>query len=261
MLLENVTLGRIVEIYLDREGYRYRLTSKIEDADSRRLCVTLIASHDKVFKFKPGDSIKLVYRDAEQLWEWDNVKAGIIEYQGTLVHCFEITNKGRSFNRRNAYRVNLGCETLIGYYKVPGSNAKSAEMPTYEHVEDIERMTELLRPELVEGVVRDVSATGVGICTNELLHIDDTVFFEIMSPYGNLKVKAQVIRCTELRAYGNKYRKYYGCAIVQTEKKLIKYIYDIQREQLKKQKEKQDEENLRREQIREMHKKKQEAEE
>ena len=28
MLLENIPLGRTLEIYIDREGYRYRLVSK-----------------------------------------------------------------------------------------------------------------------------------------------------------------------------------------------------------------------------------------
>lgn len=130
MLLENVTIGRIIEIYVDRDGYRYRLTSKIENADSKKVCVTLIASHGKIFKFRPDDRIRLIYRDAEQLWEWDDVKAGLAKSDGVLVHYFEISDKGRSYNRRNAYRVSLGDEILIGYYDVPGSDAKSSDVPT-----------------------------------------------------------------------------------------------------------------------------------
>ena len=34
MLLENIPLGRTLEIYIDREGYRYRLVSKVEEAKS-----------------------------------------------------------------------------------------------------------------------------------------------------------------------------------------------------------------------------------
>lgn len=36
MLLETIPLGRTVEIYVDREGYRYRLTSKVEYADEKK---------------------------------------------------------------------------------------------------------------------------------------------------------------------------------------------------------------------------------
>ena len=30
MLLENIALGKTMEIYVDRDGYRYRLVSKVE---------------------------------------------------------------------------------------------------------------------------------------------------------------------------------------------------------------------------------------
>lgn len=36
MLLENIPLGRTVEIFVDREGYRYRLTSKAEYVDKKK---------------------------------------------------------------------------------------------------------------------------------------------------------------------------------------------------------------------------------
>lgn len=278
MLLENVIIGRIIEIYVDREGYRYRLTSKIENADSKKVCVTLIASHGKIFKFRPDDRIRLVYRDAEQLWEWDDVKAGLDKSDGILVHYFEISNKGRSFNRRNAYRISLGDQILIGYYDVPGSNAKSSDVPTaiiYNNKKKKDKsesdekkntilnsdiITEFVKPVIVEGVVKDVSATGVGICTNAIFKPDDSVFFDIPSPYGRLKVKAQVIRHTELKAIANRYRNYYGCVITETDKKLIKYIYETQRKQIKKQKEQQYEEKLRREKIRKMYEKQEKIE-
>ena len=278
MLLENVIIGRIIEIYVDREGYRYRLTSKIENADSKKVCVTLIASHGKIFKFRPDDRIRLIYRDAEQLWEWDDVKAGLDKSDGILVHYFEISNKGRSFNRRNAYRISLGDQILIGYYDVPGSNAKSSDVPTaiiYDNkkkkdesesdekkntILNSDIITEFVKPIIVEGIVKDVSATGVGICTNAIFKTDDSVFFDIPSPYGRLKVKAQVIRHTELKAIANRYRNYYGCVITETDKKLIKYIYETQRKQIKKQKEQQYEEKLRREKIRKMYEKQEKIE-
>ena len=79
MLLENLVLGRTVEINVYREEYRYHLVSKVESTSASRLCVTLIASNNKAFQFKPDDRIKIVYRDSEKIWEWDNVKAGVIK--------------------------------------------------------------------------------------------------------------------------------------------------------------------------------------
>ena len=51
MLLENIPLGRTLEIYIDREGYRYRLVSKVEEAKSNQVCVSLIASNGRAFQF------------------------------------------------------------------------------------------------------------------------------------------------------------------------------------------------------------------
>lgn len=258
MLLKNIKMGKVIEIYIDRENYRYRLASKVEDASEKRVCVTLLASNNKVFTFRPNDKVKIVYRDSDQLWEWENVKAGIVKLDGVLVHCFEITNKGKSFNRRNAYRISLGDEILIGYYSIPDSNVKLSDVPVSEEKEDEKTddvIYELEKPEIVQGIVKDISATGVGICTNADFQKQDSFFFEIPSTYGSLKVKAQVIRYTALRATNNRYSNYYGCIITQTDKKLIKYIYDIQREQLKTQKEKQIDEELRRERFRQLREK------
>ena len=38
MLLENIPLGRTLEIYIDREGYRYRLVSKVGGQIKSGMC-------------------------------------------------------------------------------------------------------------------------------------------------------------------------------------------------------------------------------
>lgn len=40
MLLEKIPLGKTLEIIVEREDYRYRLVSKVEDTNDRRVCVT-----------------------------------------------------------------------------------------------------------------------------------------------------------------------------------------------------------------------------
>ncbi len=254
MLLENIALGRTIEIYIDREGYRYHLTSKVEETTSKRILVSLIASHGKVFKFEPNDLVTIVYRDADQMWQWRKVKAGIGKMEGTLVHYFEITSPGNSFNRRNAYRVTMDEEIMIGYYDLYDSDVKSDEAQLVKPEEESEIPADILMPKFVRGMVRDVSETGIGICTNFMFKLDDSMFFSIPSPYGRLNVKAKVVRTKELRATKSKYVHYYGCEFIQNDNKLIKYIYDIQREALKKQRENEENEKLRLEQMKEREK-------
>lgn len=93
LLLENIPLGRTVEIFVDREGYRYRLTSKAEYVD-KKICVTLIAARGKVFKFNPEDSISVVYRDSDNMWKWEECRAGMAKLDNSLIHFFEIKDKG-----------------------------------------------------------------------------------------------------------------------------------------------------------------------
>ena len=249
MLLENISLGRVVEIYVDREGYRYRLTSKVEYTSERRLCVTLIASNNRVFMFKPEDTVHVVYRDTEQLWEWDNVKAGMVKMDGVPVHYFDIRDKGRSFNRRNAYRVDIGEELMLGYYEDEENRLKSSDMPIAD-ISDLSALTAgagnivSCLPKFVQGLVKDISETGVGICTNCDFNVGDSMFMTMASPYGDLEIKAEVVRRNEIKSMASKYRKYYGAVFSQTDKRLIRYIFDLQREALKKQRQQEQEEQI-----------------
>ena len=104
MLLENIPLGKTLEIFVDREDYRYRLVGKVEDTNEFRVCVTAISSSGRFFEFLPEDNVRIVYRDQNFMWEWDKVKAGLAKLEGFPVHYFQIVDKGKTFNRRNAYR-------------------------------------------------------------------------------------------------------------------------------------------------------------
>lgn len=275
MLLENIPLGKTVEIYVDREGYRYRLVSKVEETGKRRLCVTAIMANGRAFMFHPEDDIRLVYRDSEQMWEWTKVHAGLAKLDGSPVHYFEIVNLGRSFNRRNAYRVSIDEDTEVGYYKVPDSPVRSAVVPMvkeeyevtvdasgkeidmYEaeylakeqnkkeqdnmagivHIEKRVR-TVPMQPAIPvrEKVhIKDISETGMGMLSNSEFQIDDGFFASISSTLGRLHMKANIVRCKEL--HNQKYKYYYGCVYTESDQKLIRYIYEIQRKQLQKQRE------------------------
>jgi len=233
MLLENLTIGKTIEINVDREGYCYHFVSKIELASKKRLCVSLIASNNKVFKFKPEDKVTIIYRDTEQIWEWDNVTAGIIKNDNFLMHYFDIADKGKSFNRRNAYRVLISEEVMIGYYDQYGTTAKSADMQKTGPSGEEDVPPEMITPKFAKGYVRDISETGVGICTDYQFVIGDSMFFTIPSSYGELTIKAKVVRKTHMDASSHKYINYYGCVLLQTENKLTKYIFDIQRKALR----------------------------
>ncbi len=243
MLLEKIPLGKTLEIYVDREEYRYRLVSKVEDTDDRRVCVTAIAAGGRFFKFEKEDRIRLVYRDQEVIWEWDKVRAGLAKIDDTPVHYFQIVDKGRTFNRRNAYRVKMLEEITLQYYLISGKRGKFSEVPMSSgDIVKMEKM-QIIKPAYlpesikVKGMLKDVSENGVGLYTDEKFEIGDGMFFDIPSPYGDLSMKAQVIRKLEIKSSGSRFQYYYGCVLTQSDRKLLRFIFDLQRERLKKQRE------------------------
>ena len=241
MLLEKIPLGKTLEIYVDREEYRYRLVSKVEDTDDRRVCVTAIAAGGRFFKFEKEDRIRLVYRDQEVIWEWDKVRAGLAKIDDTPVHYFQIVDKGRTFNRRNAYRVKMLEEITLEYYLISGQRGKFSEVPmSAGEIVKLEKMN-IIKPAYlpesikVKGMLKDVSENGVGLYADENFEIGDGMFFEIPSPYGDLSMKAQVIRKLEIQSSGSRLQYYYGCVLTQSDRRLLRFIFDLQRERLRNQ--------------------------
>lgn len=262
MLLENIALGKTLEVYVDRDGYRYRLVSKVEKTGVKRVCLTAIMAGGRAFKFRPEDNIRLVYRSEDQMWEWLNVKAGLGKLDDEPVHYFEIVNKGQSFNRRQAYRVTIDADVDIVFYQVPGNRQRLSYAPLvkeeYEALVDVngvelereedsrsgkifieKRLRMVPMKEAVEkkvrGFVHDISETGMGVYSNELLEKDNSFYTRIPSDYGPLLVRCVVVRVDDQVKGNRKYRYYYGCIYEESDQKLIRYIYDIQRKQIQKQ--------------------------
>ena len=262
MLLENIALGKTLEVYVDRDGYRYRLVSKVEKTGVKRVCLTAIMAGGRAFKFRPEDNIRLVYRSEYQMWEWLNVKAGLGKLDDEPVHYFEIVNKGQSFNRRQAYRVTIDADVDIVFYQVPGNRQRLSYAPLvkeeYEALVDVngvelereedsrsgkifieKRLRMVPMKEAVEkkvrGFVHDISETGMGVYSNELLEKDNSFYTRIPSDYGPLLVRCVVVRVDDQVKGNRKYRYYYGCIYEESDQKLIRYIYDIQRKQIQKQ--------------------------
>ena len=117
------------------------------------------------------------------------------------------------------------CQEHLADYQKPPSPADEQE--NADVIEEIE-------PEIVRGVIKDVSESGVGLYSDFEFQLEDGMFFDIPSPYGMLHCRAEVVRRDELRATNHKFNFYYGCEMTMTDRKLMKYIYDIQRDILKK---------------------------
>lgn len=218
MLLGEMKVGKPIEIYIKRDGYNYRLISKIEDASKGRVCISLIASAKHVFHFQDTDEVDLVYRNDDHMWKWNKVKGSIIQLNGEMFHCLYSDLAGEPYNRRDAYRVNIS-ESIVLFHKVV--------------TEDVFHPTEeKSRIEHCSAMLRDISEVGVGFYSDQLFDIQSEVSFSFKTEVGDIKVRAVVVRSFESRKSNFSY--YYGCRLVESSRNLSKFIFDRQRKDLQK---------------------------
>lgn len=243
MLLENIPIGKTLEIFVDRDDFRYRLVSKVEDVNAFRVCVTAITSRGHYFQFRSSDRVRLVYRDDQIMWEWDFVRAGLAKLGNTPVHYLQIHDKGKSFNRRGAYRLKILEYAEVQYYVVPGEKNTLAEIPEVS-VSDMDHMSKeqkdmilnMSTPREEKCMIKDISESGMGLYSDKQFQVGDEIFLEVNTSYGPLPIKASVVRYAELEEGEADFKFLIGCELTQADQRLIRYIYDLQRKLLRQKK-------------------------
>lgn len=230
MFLNDMEVGKSIEIFICRSGYKYRLVSKLEDVNEDNFSVTLITGRSKVFHFEDTDKIEIIYRHGHQLWRWTDLKVSIAVLDDNPVHQFLAVGdrKGGKFNRRDAFRVFIGEEVILTYYVIKlireitdGTAETEGEIAVGEVDFEMEHCY---------GLIKDLSETGVGIFSNNEFDSGDELEFTLDTPYGMLKCKAEVVRINK-ESQGT-YRYFYGCIFTGTSKNMVKYIYGLQRKRL-----------------------------
>lgn len=232
MQLGNLKVGKSIDIFVEREGYRYRLGSKIEGSEAGKVYVSLITSGSRVFQFVDTDKIQIVYRDGNRMWQWDNVKGSVALYEKTKVHSLVSKNEGTSFNRRGAYRVDMLEEIIIYHFKENGEEAITHENGLTD-MDEYGNEVGCVDVDEMEGMLKDLSENGAGFYTNKLLKPGDVIGFPLYTTFGTMYFKGSIVRHTETRA--GKYMEFYGCTFERSDKNLAKYLFTLQRERLRRQ--------------------------
>ncbi|MDK2809250.1 MAG: hypothetical protein PWP24_1988 [Clostridiales bacterium] len=229
MRLENLKVGRGLEIYVTRDGYRYRLVSTIENVAIGKVYITLIASGNRVFRFLDSDQVDIIYRDENHMLQWENVKGTVEKLDGTLVHCLWSEKAGENFNRRKAFRVDIGEEIVLYRFhqKEDALIKESVFLDDYGNEEGSVTVEEF------EGHLKDLSENGAGFYTNQILEVGDIIGFPMYTSHGTMYFKVEIVRHNERRI--GKYMEYYGAIFLRSDKNLGKYLFALQRERLQKQ--------------------------
>jgi PilZ domain. len=216
-------LGKSIDIIVIRGDYKFRLVSKLEDVQEKRVCVTLIEAKNRTFHFYETDEISFLYRNEDRLWIWNKVKAGETMLDGYRVHYFETSQKGESYNRRNAYRLFIGEDIKLFY---PESTKNKTVAEADKEAEEEEQYLEC------NGFLKDLSENGAGIFSDERFALKNNITFYLDTEFGKLKCTGEVVRIVE-ETHGI-YRKYYGCSLIQSERNLSRYLFKLQKLQIQK---------------------------
>lgn len=216
MLIKEMVLGRKLEVLVDREGYHYRLVSKIEGTTDYTVAVSAIVAKGRMFHFEEGDDVTIVYRGEERMWKWEHVKPGLARLEGETVHTFSSREQGQVYNRRESFRVPIG-ESLLMYRIFSKKN---------EEGETVETMKPF------EGLLSDLSVSGAGLFTDEEMDVDAMMGFDMPTHMGIMSCRGKIVRRAEV--YDKPFRNFYGCEFTQVRKELERYLFERQRLMLQK---------------------------
>jgi len=215
--IKEMVLGRKLEILVDREGYTYRLVSKIEGTAEGSVAVSAIVARGRMFRFEETDDVTIIYRGGERMWKWDHVRTGIARLEGETVHTFSSREQGQIYNRRESFRVSIGESLLM--YRV--------------RVEKTEEGEESEKTIPFEGLLADLSVNGAGIYTNEDIEDDEIIGFDMPTHLGIMSCRGKIVRRTDV--FDKPFRNFYGCEFVKIRKELERYLFERQRLMLQKQ--------------------------
>lgn len=216
MLIKEMVLGRKLEVLVDREGYNYRLVSKIEGTTEFTVAVSAIVAKGRMFHFEEGDDVTIVYRGEERMWKWEHVKPGLARLDGETVHTFSSREKGQVYNRRDSFRVPIG-ESLLMYRVFSKKNEEG-------------EVQERLKP--FEGLLADLSCSGAGLYTDEEMEVDAVMGFDMPTHMGIMICRGKIVRKTDV--YDKPFRNFYGCEFIKVRKELERYLFERQRLMLQK---------------------------
>ncbi|MCR5322822.1 MAG: PilZ domain-containing protein [Lachnospiraceae bacterium] len=236
MDFSKVKPGSLLEIYIRRDGYNYRVVSKIEYVDDKCIGVTPIASKTSLFRFLDTDIVDVVCKRDDSSWKWANVKPGYLELDdGTKLHTFTPSKEAETFNRRATFRLTIDKEIIISYEKpifdedtIPNEDGK--EVTIDKMIDQIsERYCELH----AKAFLKDVSEGGAAISTDAILEKGDIISFEFELAFEPVKCKAIIVR--EKPSTGKEYyAKSYGVSFVETSTNFVKNFFAEQRKSLQR---------------------------
>lgn len=137
---------------------------------------------------------------------WNDPKIRLVKYAGNMYHMVSLPGEGNYVNRRQAYRQYVGEEMPITLFRQGGER------------------------DALKVLVKDLSETGVGIVSDVIMDVEDSIRLRISDEGFLMSVNAVIVRIQEDK---DKRDRIYGCQFTEKIPKLSQYIMQLQRNQLR----------------------------
>lgn len=206
MLIDDIPVGSRIELDVRYIGRTMTFNSEVVLIINNSILISPIIVNEQTIGFNDNCRVNLIVKIDGKVYLWNNVTVKLVKYDGIIYHKIDISEEGKPFNRREAYRMYIG-----------------EDMPIY--------INTATGPLALSVLVKDLSETGVGFISKEDLEIDRTIRLKIKDNNSIISLSGKIIRkdlLTHLDSF------LYGCKFNEKNNRLGNYIARKQGEALRK---------------------------
>lgn len=204
--IDDIQTNDAVEIEILYKGKRKSFPSIVREFVDDAVLVDPIMMGGKAVGFPDELKMRLSVVIKGTPFVWNDPKIRLVKYAGKMYHMVSIPGEGNYVNRRQAFRQYVG-----------------EEMPITVTHHGGER-------DVLTVLVKDLSETGVGIVSDVLMDVEDSIRLRISDAGYLMSINAVIVRIQEEK---DKRDRIYGCQFTEKVPKLSQYIMQIQRDKLK----------------------------
>ena len=209
--MKTVTISDIktddaVEIEILYKGKRKTFPSVVKAFVDDAVLIAPIMSGAKAIGFPEELKMRFSVVVKGSPFVWNDPKVRLVKYAGNMYHMVSLPGEGNYVNRRQAYRQYVGEEMPITLTRHDGGK------------------------DVMTVLVKDLSETGVGIVSDVMMDVDDSIRLRISDEGFLMSINAVIVRIQEDK---DKRDRIYGCQFTEKIPKLSQYIMQIQRDRLK----------------------------
>lgn len=204
--INDIKTDDVVEIEILYKGKRKVFPSVVKEFVDDAVLIAPIMSGTKAVGFPEEIKMRFSVVVKGTPFVWNDPKIRLVKYAGNMYHMVSLSGEGNYVNRRQAYRQYVGEEMPITLTRQDGAR------------------------DVMTVLVKDLSETGVGIVSDVMMDLDDSIRLRISDEGFLMSINAVIVRIQEDK---DKRDRVYGCQFTDKVPKLAQYIMQIQRNRLK----------------------------